>query len=106
SRAVEIFLQSAWCGSGTGAAIAVCRDVFIYTVQLSIGIRLKIESQIPFRQAARRRRSTRVLQVGALLLGLMAVLIGIVVLSPNWNLLRGPIAGYLSSKLDRQVTLD
>jgi len=67
---------------------------------------LKIESQIPFRQAARRRRSTRVLQVGALLLGLMAVLIGIVVLSPNWNLLRGPIAGYLSSKLDRQVTLD
>jgi len=36
----------------------------------------------------------------------MAVLIGIVMLSPNWNLLRGPIAGYLSSKLDRKVSID
>src|SRR6185436_6366950 len=36
----------------------------------------------------------------------MAVLIGIVMLSPNWNLLRGPIAGYLSSKLDRKVAID
>ena len=68
--------------------------------------RLKIESQIPFRQATRRRLSVRVLQVVASLLGVMAVLIGIVVLSPNWNLLRGPIAGYLSSKLDRKVAID
>ena len=67
---------------------------------------MKIESQIPFRQATRRRLSARVLQVAACSLGVMAVLIGIVMLSPNWNLLRGPIAGYLSSKLDRKVSID
>ena len=67
---------------------------------------MKIETQIPFRQSSRRRLTVRVLQIAASLLGLVALLIGIVVLSPNWNLLRGPIAGYLSVKLDRKVSID
>jgi AsmA family protein len=81
-------------------------EILRHVVHSSNGVRVKIESQIPFRQATRRHRGPRGLLVAACSLGVLAVLISIVVLSPNWNLLRGPIAEYLSTKLDRKVSID
>jgi uncharacterized protein involved in outer membrane biogenesis len=53
-----------------------------------------------------RHLALRAWHLPAALLGAVAMLVAAAVFSPNWNLLRGPIARYLSSSLDRTVSID
>ena len=58
------------------------------------------------RKGHQRRFALRAWHVIAAVLGAIGMLVVAAVALPNWNLLRGPIAQYLSSKLDRTVSID
>src|SRR5437879_5311288 len=54
----------------------------------------------------RRHSGLRLWHVIAVVVGAIGILIVAAVASPNWNLLRGPVAVYLSGRLDRPVAIN
>src|SRR5262245_11551462 len=54
----------------------------------------------------RRRHGVRVWHLLVTGLGFVALLVGIAVALPNWNFVRGPLAGFLSVALKRTVFID
>jgi len=58
------------------------------------------------RKGHQRHRGLRAWHVIATVIGAVGILIVAAVASPNWNLVRGPVAGYLSGRLDRPVAIN